>query len=242
MVDVLGIDVSKWQVKTPKLTGKSMLFARASIGTVVDPRYKRHIKNARKAGLVVGAYHFNWDTVPVAAQVQAFLAAAGAVHFYFLDVEGKHAFDRNQTEDFIDRMHAAGKRCGLYHSASGYFDAGQDYDWVARWSSSPPEQHWDFWQYRGSPLDLNRFNGTLAQLQALAGIVPKWGPEVAADVRAADPKAHRVAAAIRKTGKAYGTVINIGDIEAALKAIGHNFGVVVNPPDVDVLLTWSEQQ
>jgi hypothetical protein len=201
-----------------------------------------HITNARKAGLIVGAYHFNWDTVPVDAQVQAFLGAAGAVDFYFIDVEGKHAFDHAQTARFIDGMHAAGRRCGLYHSDSGYFEAGQDYDWVARWSATPPSQHWDFWQYRGDPLDLDRFNGTLAQLQALAQIVPAWGPDVAPDIRIVDPKAHNVAAAIRKTGRTYGTVINISDLEAALNKIGHPFGAVVNPSDVAVLLTWSDQQ
>jgi GH25 family lysozyme M1 (1,4-beta-N-acetylmuramidase) len=241
MADVRGIDVSKWQVDTPDLTGLSLLFARASIGTQADPRYNQHIQNARKAGLIVGAYHFNWDAIPVAGQVTAFLKAAGAVDFFFIDVEGKHAFDHAQTEEFIDRMHQAGKRCGLYHSASGYFDAGQDYDWVAKWAASPPAQHWDFWQYRGDPLDLDRFNGTLAQLQALAGIVPAWG-DVAADLRAADPKAFRVAAAIRKTGRSYGTVIDRTDLEEALKAIGHDFGTMVNPSDVDALLTWSEQQ
>jgi len=241
MADVLGIDVSKWQAKTPSLAGRSMLFARASIGTQVDPKYKMHIKNARKAGLIVGAYHFNWDTVPVADQVKAFLAAAGAVDFYFIDVEGKHAFDHAQTAKFIDGMHAAGKRCGLYHSQSGYFDAGQDYEWVAKWSAAPPAHHWDFWQYRGSPLDLDRFNGTLAQLKALAQIVPAWG-DVGPDVKAVDPKANNVAAAIRKTGRTYGTVIDKSDLEAALKAINHDFKSVVDPSDVEVLLTWSDQQ
>ena len=241
MTDVLGIDVSKWQTKTPKLAGLSMLFARASIGTATDQGYKQHIQNARKAGLVTGAYHFNWDTLPIADQVNAFLKSAGKVDFYFIDVEGKHAFSRAQTEAFIEGMHNAGKRCGLYHSASGYFDAGQDYDWVAKWSATPPVQHWDFWQYRGDPLDLDRFNGTLAQLRALAQIVPAWGPDVPADVQAIDPKAANVAAAIRKTGLQYGTVINVGDLQAALKKIKHQFGEVVNPSDVGVLLTWSEQ-
>jgi GH25 family lysozyme M1 (1,4-beta-N-acetylmuramidase) len=238
-MSVLGIDVSKWQTKTPSLVGLSMLFARSSIGTEVDPTYRMHIKNARKAGLIVGAYHFNWDSVPVADQVEAFLNMAGSVDFYFIDVEGDNAFDHAQTRAFIDRMHAAGRRCGLYHSDSGYFAAGQDYDWVAKWSATPPTRHWDFWQYRGDPLDLDRFNGTLAQLQALAHVVPTWGPDVTPDLRAVDPKAMKVAAAIRKTGGQYGTAINVGDLEAALKKAGHNYGAVVNPGDVEALLAWS---
>jgi hypothetical protein len=169
---VKGIDVSKWQSTTPSLTGLRFLIARASIGTAPDVRYQMHIANARKAGLLVGAYHFNWDTsvVSVAAQAQAFLKAAGKVDFYFIDVEAEHAFTKAETAKFIDVVQAAGIRIGLYHSLSGYFEAGQDYDWVAKWSSTSPNRPWDFWQHRGSPLDLNVFNGTLAQLRRLSNL------------------------------------------------------------------------
>lgn len=168
----LGIDVSKYQPTTPSLDGLSFLIARASIGTTVDPLYRTHIANARKAGLVVGAYHFGYNTIPIADQVRTFLAAAGDVDFYFLDVEGKYAPSRVQSSDFFTRMRAAGKKCGLYHSDSGYFYAGQDYDWVARWTPEPPTRKWDFWQYRGSPLDLDKYVGSRDELYALAGLQP----------------------------------------------------------------------
>lgn len=186
MTTARGIDVSRWQsayVPTGEvaafidLTGLDFLFARASIGTRVDPLYDGHIARARRAGLITGAYHFNWDTISVAAQVKAFLAAAGDVDFYFIDVEGGNAFSQAQTHEFLRLMHVAGKKCGLYHSASGYFDVGQDYDWVAKWGSTPPSGDWEFWQYTSDGhlpgysgrLDLNRFNGTRADLLALAG-------------------------------------------------------------------------
>jgi hypothetical protein len=176
----LGMDVSKWQATTPSLTGLSFLFARASVGLRADERYDMHIANARAKGLIVGAYHFNWSGLTVSGQVAAFLAAAGDVDFYFVDVEGANAFSRTETASFIAGMHDAGKPCGLYHSDSGYFDAGQDYDWVAKWSPTPPSRHWQFWQYRGSPLDLDRFNGTLAELKALAHPV---GPDTGVDMQ-----------------------------------------------------------
>ena len=164
---VKGIDVSKWQATTPDLTGLSFLIARASVGTASDTRYQMHTANARNAGLLVGAYHFAYSGT-IANQAAVFLAAAGDVDLYFIDVEGDQAPTQAETAAFIDACHKAGKPCGLYHSASGYFQAGQDYDWVAKWSPTPPARHWDFWQYRGSPLDLDRYVGTLAELRALA--------------------------------------------------------------------------
>ncbi len=176
-----GIDVSKWQANLPDLTTVDFLFARASIGTVTDTLYAQHIAEAKAAGIVTGAYHFNHDGVSVSSQVTTFIAAAGSVNLYAVDVEGVNAFSEAQTREFIRLMHQAGLKCGLYHSLSGYFDAGQDWDWIAKWSSTPPAGwDWEFWQYTSSGhlpgytgrLDFDRFNGTLAELHALAGIPP----------------------------------------------------------------------
>jgi len=170
MTNAKGIDISSYQAETPPLTGLSFLIARASIGTGKDARYAHHILNAVAAGLVTGAYHFGYNGVSQDVQADIFLDAAGEVDFYFIDVEGPSAPSQNQTRAFIDRVHSHGKRCGLYHSASGYFDVGQDYDWVAKWSTTAPARSWDFWQYRGSPLDLDQYHGTAAELRKFAGI------------------------------------------------------------------------
>jgi lysozyme len=170
MTNAKGIDVSSYQAETPPLAGLSFLIARASIGTGKDARYAHHIANAKKAGLITGAYHFNDNGSSSTNQADIFVTAAGDVDLYFVDVEGSAAFSQNQTRAFIDRVHARGKLCGLYHSASGYFDAGQDYDWIAKWSTTPPTRSWDFWQYRGSPLDLDQYHGTAAQLRAFVRI------------------------------------------------------------------------
>lgn len=176
---ILGADVSVWQPTGLKLPGLSFLIPRASIGTAKDSHYDGHIASARRAGIITGAYHFNW-TGPVAAQVRAFLAAAGNVDLYAIDVEGKTAFDHARTAEFIDRVHQAGKKILLYHSASGFFDAGQDGNWIASWTIAPPKRPWVLWQYTSSGhvppyagrLDMDRFNGTLAQLRAFAGAAP----------------------------------------------------------------------
>lgn len=176
-----GIDVSKWQTRTPSLTGMDFLIARATIGTVKDSYYDMHIRNARAKGLVVGAYHFNWDTVPVADQVRAFLAAAGNVDLYALDVEGSNAFNHAQAEDFIRRVQATGRKIALYHSLSGFWDAGQDWNWVAYWSQDPPQNpppiRWKIWQFGPiNGIDGNIFNGSITDLQRLANKEPSEGP------------------------------------------------------------------
>lgn len=170
MTGVTGLDVSHWQRTTPRLAGHEFLFARATIGTEQDSLYDAHIAAARKAGVLTGAYHFNWDTVSVDAQVDAFLRAAGDVDLYALDVEGANAFSHRQAEDFIDGVQSRGHKIGLYHSLSGFFAAGQDWDWVAYWADQPPPRSWDIWQFGPiNGIDGNRFNGSLEALQALAG-------------------------------------------------------------------------
>ena len=169
-----GIDVSRWQATTPSLSGKSFLFARATYGTVADAMYATHIANARKAGLLVGAYAFGVGDVPVADQVAAFLATAGSVHFYVLDLErngSRTSMTGTQAAAFIVAVRAKGHPCGLYHSESGFPSLGQSYNWIANWSQIPAIG-WTFWQYRGSPLDLDRFNGDLAKLRVLGGVTP----------------------------------------------------------------------
>lgn len=107
-----GVDVSHWQGDTPNLTGRSFLIAKATEGTSRDPMFTTHIANARRAGLVVGAYHFARDDVELAAQVSAFLAAAGDVSWLAFDVEGRHAWSRDQTAAAINLVHQAGQRVG----------------------------------------------------------------------------------------------------------------------------------
>ena len=75
-----------------------------------------------------------------------------------------------QAQAFIRTVKAAGYKCGLYHQLSGYPSFGQDWNWVAVWGSAPPARPWDFWQYQGIGTDRDRYNGTLADLRALAGI------------------------------------------------------------------------
>lgn len=169
-----GIDVSVWQSTTPDLTGQSFLFARATYGTAIDGKYAMHIANARAAGLTVGAYHFGRSTsaAPIATQAAVFLGAAGDVDLYVLDLESDGSavgMTNAEAAQFIAAVQATGRKCGLYHSASGFPQLGQDWNWVAQWTANPPTIPWTFWQWQGDPLDRDRFAGDAAALAALIG-------------------------------------------------------------------------
>ena len=186
MGSLLGIDISRHQAKTPKLGGRAFVIVRASYGDARDGRYAKHAAAVRAAGCLLGAYHFGRNVVPVNAQVKTFLATADHAQLLALDVEVDHhtkvpddpAMSHAQAKAFIKAVHADGRKIGLYHSESGFFDAGQDWDWVANWGKRPARR-WDIWQYRGSPLDLDRFDGNRSELLALGGLPPAPETDVA---------------------------------------------------------------
>lgn len=168
---VLGIDISHHQATTPSLEGLGFVFVRATYGLMPDRRMATHAAAVRAAGLVLGAYHFGRAGDP-AAQAAAFLARAGDADLIALDLEADGrgpSMSQAEARAFLRVVQEAGRPCGLYHSDSGFPSLGQDWNWVARWSSTPPRRPWTIWQYRGSPFDLDRFAGSEADLADLAG-------------------------------------------------------------------------
>jgi hypothetical protein len=176
-----GIDISKWQPTTPPLAGQSFAFARATYATTVDPKYAMHVANFRRAGLVVGAYHFGVGFVTPLAQVKAFVAVAKDADLLVLDLERDttKTMTRAQGREFIRRLRAAapGKTILLYSSRGTWpGDLGQDANWVADYTGQPdrvgvsPRIPWAFWQWTSRPWDKNRFAGDLAELRALARV------------------------------------------------------------------------
>lgn len=177
MTNAQGIDISKWQTATPSLAGLDFAFARATYGTTIDTRYLQHSAAIRKAGLVLGAYHFgrSGQYASIKSQAALFLFKSTGADLLALDFESdgvrNTAMSRVEAADFIAKVHAAGHSIGLYHSDSGFpSDLGEDWRWVAKWSKTPPSRKWDIWQYRGSPLDLDEFHGTPDELQVFAGL------------------------------------------------------------------------
>jgi len=192
-----GIDISHYQPTTPSLAGRAFVIVKASNGDDKDSRYDYHVANIRRAGLVVGAYHFGVGAAQasIRSQVAAFVAAATGADILALDVERNvrvrrtvdgvvvwvqlPSITRAEAREFIRllRPRASGRKILLYSSRGTWpGDLGQDANWVADYTGDPnrpgvsPRIKWTFWQHTSTPYDLNRFNGTKAQLRAFAGL------------------------------------------------------------------------
>lgn len=177
-----GIDVSHWQSRTPSLTGKSFLIAKANEGGTPDSTFGMHVANAKAAGLVTGAYCFNRADLPIDYQVQTFIRVAlGKVDLYAVDVEeesiaGSQRFSVAQARYFMERFRflSDGLPIGLYISRSpyqslGYAAANPDWLWLAEYGVPQPTLKCDIWQYTSTngKLDKDRFEGTRDELLAL---------------------------------------------------------------------------
>lgn len=182
-----GIDIAKYQTTTPPLAGLAFVVLRATIATTVDTMYATHYEAARKAGVVVMAYHYGYPAssgASVSAQVTKFLGVAKDADFLWLDQE-QLGFDDAQATEFIRLVRAAGRKCGLYHSSSGFGGVDADAQWVADWRTmsvnaghpltadgSAEFPGWDLWQYQGSPLDLDYLNPATTLKALLAPAAP----------------------------------------------------------------------
>jgi hypothetical protein len=144
------IDVSEWQDSLPDLTGVSGVIARAGIGTKPDKMFVSHIAAAKRAGLIVGSYWFNWGSLSVSDQVNAYIARekeVGGVDLHVIDWESNAGFTAAQTTQFISLYKSRTlELIGLYASESWFKDCGQDWNWIANYSREPVKQY-DMWQY-----------------------------------------------------------------------------------------------
>ena len=174
---VPGIDISHWQAQTPPLGNIGFVFVKATEGTAVDPMWKTHTANVQASTAVLGAYHVARDDVNVETQAAAFLNTAKGVELLALDVEGAHAFNRDETGRFFAAVHKTGRRCGLYMSESGFYaGVGQDFNWVANWSQAPSIPY-AFWQYGSRMLGTMKVDGDtfrygMTELLGMAGLLP----------------------------------------------------------------------
>lgn len=177
-----------------KQAGKLFVFVKASEGaTVVDPDHARNVQQARAAGLAVGSYHFYESDDTPQAQFRNFSAQLRLQRGDLPPVVDIEQLSKGDTqalapalEEFLGLLEQqVGVKPILYsgeHFANEYLSVFADYPlWLAEYNSSASPQlpkgwtRWTFWQHSqngrvaGVPgtVDLNRFNGGPAQLQAL---------------------------------------------------------------------------
>lgn len=189
-----GIDISRWNqgIDWPvaQAAGVSFAFIKATEGgDHIDPEFRTHWENARRAGVPRGAYHFWYHCRSGAEQAEWFIRnvprEAGALP-PVLDLEwprsrncpvrpdGAHV--RREAEVFLNRLERHyGQRPLVYTTPDFYKDTDLGRLRAEFWlravadhpSSVYPGQAWTFWQHTGTGIiqgipgkvDINAFRG-----------------------------------------------------------------------------------
>lgn len=185
---IKGIDISTYQrnvdFKKLKASGVNFVIIRAGYGNALaypnqyDDMFESHYKNAKAAGLNVGAYWYLYATTVSGAQQEAksFLKALNGKKFeypVYIDLEERSQFNTGKTncsnmvKAFCDILENAGYWSGLYISRSplqNYIttEVANRYSlWVAEYASKCNYGGTvDIWQYTSSAR-YNGFNGNL---------------------------------------------------------------------------------
>lgn len=165
-------------------------------GSFKDPCYSTNVAGARAANMLCGAYHFFDTTAPVQQQADWFIDTVGSVAGLLppvIDVEQTGSLTPQQYAAAIGQwLDIVSSRLGctpmIYTNASfwdanvGSFEPFAAYPlWIAEYCSKPAPTlpagaaSYHFWQYSANgdvsgidgSLDMDRYDGTLEQLQAL---------------------------------------------------------------------------
>jgi lysozyme len=191
-----GIDVSHYQgrIDWRAVAGDGIGFAyvKATEGaTFVDPTFARNWRDAGEAGIARGAYHRFRAGRDALAQARHFLAVAPLSNGDLpavLDVESTDGVSdarlvRGVRTWLAEVERRTGKRPIVY-TKPGFRRAhlGTALDdhplWIAEYGvDAPSVDPWHFWQHSergrvagiGRAVDLDRFNGSRAELRQLAG-------------------------------------------------------------------------
>ena len=189
-----GLDVSSYQ-DTMDFSGYDFVIIKSSEGwNSKDPGMDRHINSALETNTPFGLYHYARPDLGNSAETEA---------ASFIDIVSKYigkavlALDWEQLSlnypvswalEWLNYVYEnTGVKPLLYIQASQAIrsvyspiaKAGYGL-WVAQWEVDEPQfsnwSTWSVWQYRGEPLDLDYFNGTVLDWEDLAGgsITHEW--------------------------------------------------------------------
>lgn len=172
--------------------GMSFAFVKATEGTTfVDSSFSTNWSGVKAAGMIRGAYHFFHSDLDPVAQATFFLKTVGPIaesDLLVLDLETTNSQTQatiiSHAETFMATVkNATGKLPLLYTSPlflASWGTLNQYPLWVANYGVSCPDvpsawKTYTFWQSTGTGtfsalsgnVDLDTFNGTLAELQGL---------------------------------------------------------------------------
>jgi len=164
---ILGLDISKYDtVNFGKVVNSGVKFVIIRVGSgkdMPDEKYESHYKNAKKAGLNVGAYYFGYeltagDAATAAKKVIKHLKGKKFEYPIYYDIEWDEIFKLGKKKvskiaaSFCDVVEKGGYYCGIYSSLSffnEYFteEVKEKYDlWIAAWGSNKPKGA-KLWQF-----------------------------------------------------------------------------------------------
>ena len=193
-----GLDVSKWDGsidwKEVKASGRAFAFVRVSDGLdYPDSTFATNWSGARSAGLYRGAYQYFEADQNATSQANLVLDALGSdlgelpvvVDVEVTDGESASTI-RSAINTWSSVIENGTGRAPIVYVSPGFWSSiggssETDGLWVANWDVSCPSlpsawSSWQFWQYSDAgdvpgisgQVDVNRFNGSLAQLAAYA--------------------------------------------------------------------------
>jgi lysozyme len=179
-------------------SGRNFAFVRVSNGTTADSAFAQNYSGVKTAGLVRGAYQLFRPGQDPSAQASLLLQEIGTLGPGdlppVLDVE----LTDGQTpaaisagiQTWVTAVQNATGRPPIIYTSAFFWNAAVGSSsfagnplWIANWGVSAPNvpspwHSWVFWQYSvtgfvsgvSSQVDLDEFNGTLADLNHLAGV------------------------------------------------------------------------
>lgn len=189
--EVVGIDVSAHNgdidFRRVAADGISFVIIKATEGgTFKDKKFVDNLREARKAGLKVGAYHFFRFDTPGYMQGLNFLNSLQSRKLdlpLVIDIEEwanpnsqPTPIILNRLSEMIDHLESHGHRVMLYTNKNGFarFVRGrlEGYPlWICSLVDEPQEINWTLWQgtHNGRvkgidhPVDINAFRGTASE-------------------------------------------------------------------------------
>ncbi len=221
--------------------GMSFAFVKATEGTTyTDPSFATNWAGVKAAGMIRGAYHFFHSDLDPVAQATFFLSTVGPINendLLVLDLETMNGQTQatviSHAETFMATVKAQSGTTPLLYTSplflSSWGTLNQYPLWVANYGVSCPDvpsawKTYTFWQSTGtgsfSPLsgnvDLDTFNGTQAELQALGSTLWHFatdgGPP---DAGASDAQSDAATPTDASTKSDAATTNDAGDFEPA---------------------------
>lgn len=179
-----GIDISHWQDTSVAYQDYDFVIIKATEGIhFTDPKITQHLSNVQANNKLYGFYHyarpeFNADPIKEADYFISKVKNYVGKGLFALDWEGNALkYPIHWAKLWLDRVYEmTGVRPLIYVQESeitrrDYSEiANANYGlWVAKWSKTEPKTGaWKFyamWQYQGSPLDKDYFNGNAEQFK-----------------------------------------------------------------------------